>query len=33
MDLQGFERVSDQIKAMGGIKTLNFYMMGELSRW
>ena len=29
MDLQGFERVSDQIKAMGGIKTLNFYMMGE----
>jgi len=29
MDLQGFECVSDQIKAMGGIKTLNFYMMGE----
>ena len=29
MDLQGFERVSDQIRAMGGIKTLNFCMMGE----
>jgi MoaA/NifB/PqqE/SkfB family radical SAM enzyme len=29
MDVQGFERVSDQIAAIGGIKTLNFYMMGE----
>jgi radical SAM protein with 4Fe4S-binding SPASM domain len=29
MEIKDFERVSDQIKAMGGVKTLNFYMMGE----
>ena len=29
LEHESFVRVSDQIKAMGGIKTLNFYMMGE----
>jgi sulfatase maturation enzyme AslB (radical SAM superfamily) len=29
MDIEAFARVSDQIKEMGRIKTLNFYMMGE----
>ena len=29
MDIEAFERVSDQIKEMGRIKTLNLYMMGE----
>lgn len=29
MDIASFERLADQVVAMGGVKTLNFYMMGE----
>ena len=29
MDIAAFDRLSDQVLALGGIKTLNLYMMGE----
>ncbi len=29
MDIVGFERICDQVLELGGVKTLNMYMMGE----
>lgn len=29
MDITAFDRLSDQVRDMGGVKTLNLYMMGE----